>query len=51
MLVHVVVGEDFTITSIADLDAMRNRSERALKGWKREIVMDMLFVKDPQLAQ
>ncbi len=51
VLVHVVVGDGFTITSIADLDAMRNRSERALKGWKREIVIDMLFVKDPQLAQ
>ncbi len=50
VLVHIVVGDDFTITSIAELDTIRNRSERTLKGWNAEIVIDMLFVRDPQLA-
>lgn len=51
LLVHIVVGDAFAITSIAGLDEIRNRSERALKGWNPEIVIDMLFVQDPQLAQ
>ncbi len=50
VLVHVVVSKEFTINSIAELDAIRNRSEKALKEWKREIVIDMLFVDDPLLA-
>ena len=50
VLVHVVVNDNFSIDSIADLDAIRNRSEAALKAWKPEIVIDMLFVKDPRLA-
>jgi predicted Co/Zn/Cd cation transporter (cation efflux family) len=51
VLVHIVVSDAFTITSVAGLDEIRNRSERALKGWNPEIVIDMLFVKDPQLAK
>ncbi len=51
LLIHIVVGDRFTIASVAELDVIRNRSEHALKAWKPEIVMDMLFVKDPQLAQ
>jgi predicted Co/Zn/Cd cation transporter (cation efflux family) len=51
VLVHIVVGDTFAITSIAGLDEIRNHSERALKAWNPEIVIDMLFVKDPQLAQ
>jgi cation diffusion facilitator family transporter len=50
VLIHFVVGESFTITSIAELDTIRHRSELALKSWNPEIVMDMLFVKDPGLA-
>lgn len=51
VLIHIVVGDTFAINSIAELDGIRKHSERALKGWNPEIVMDMLFVKDPQLAQ
>jgi predicted Co/Zn/Cd cation transporter (cation efflux family) len=51
LLVHVVVGDGFSITSIAELDSIRKRSEQALKIYNPEIVLDMLFVKDPLLAQ
>lgn len=51
LLVYVVVGDRFTVSSIADLDAIRRRSELALKSWKPEIVIDILFVEDPLLAQ
>lgn len=50
LLVHVVVSEDFRIQSVADLDVIRNRSEAVLKAWRPELVMDMLFVRDPALA-
>lgn len=50
LLVHVVVGENFRLASVADLDAIRHRSETALKTWRPEIVMDMLFVRDGSLA-
>lgn len=50
MLVHVVVAEDFAIQSIVELDTIRRRSEQALRAWNRELVMDMLFVRDRQLA-
>lgn len=50
LLVHVVVSENFLIASIADLDKIRHRSEGLLKTWNPEIVMDILFVRDQQLA-
>ena len=50
MLVHVVVAEDFEIDSVAHLDEIRRKSERDLKEWNPEIVIDMLFVQDIALA-
>ena len=50
LLVHVVVSEDFRLHSVAELDAIRYRSDAVLKAWRPEIVMDMLFVQDASLA-
>ncbi|MEM8562945.1 MAG: cation diffusion facilitator family transporter [Pseudomonadota bacterium] len=50
LLVHVIVDDGFQVTSIADLDNIRKHSAKALKGWKPDIVMDMLFISDPDLA-
>lgn len=50
LLVHVVVGEAFSIRTIAELDAIRRASEAALVAWNPQIVMDMLFVRDEKLA-
>ena len=50
LLVHVVVAETFEVSGIADLDAIRGRSEASLKAWNPEIVVDMLFVRDRSLA-
>ena len=47
LLVHVIVADDFAVNTIAELDLIRSHSTRALKAWNPEIVMDMLFVKDP----
>lgn len=50
LLVHVVVAESFSIRTVAELDEIRRASERALRAWNPEIVMDMLFVRDEKLA-
>jgi cation diffusion facilitator family transporter len=50
LLVHVVVADDFEVRDIAALDQIRKKSESDLKQWNPEIVMDMLFVRDRDLA-
>lgn len=50
LLVHVVVSESFALRSVAELDAIRQASEAALVAWNRQIVMDMLFIRDRSLA-
>ena len=50
MLVHVVVSEAFSIRTVAELDAIRHASEASLQRWNPQIVMDMLFVRDPTFA-
>ena len=50
LLVHVVVADDFEVRGIAALDQIREKSESELKQWNPEIVMDMLFVRDRELA-
>jgi len=50
LLVHVVVSESFGHETIIQLDDIRRNSEQAMKQWNPAIVMDMLFVKDPLLA-
>lgn len=49
LLVHVVVCESFDET-IEHLDNVRQNSEQVMKKWDAAIVMDMLFIKDPELA-
>ena len=50
LLVHVVVAEDFVVNGISELDAIRKASEAALKEWDPSILLDMLFIRDIQLA-
>ncbi len=50
MLVHVIVPVDFPVESIAELDAIRHKTERELIAWNSQIVIDMLFVCDEEFA-
>lgn len=50
LLVHIVVSDDFNISSITELDAIRHKSMKAMSAWNSEIVMDILFVKDKSLT-
>lgn len=50
LLVHIVVADEFSVSSIAELDVIRHASIKKMQQWKPEIVMDILFVKDKSLA-
>jgi predicted Co/Zn/Cd cation transporter (cation efflux family) len=51
LLVHIVVPSDFEVPSIEDLDQIRFQTEKSLQDWNPEIVIDMLFVADPELTE
>lgn len=50
VLVHVVVAEDFRVTEISELDSIRKACEMRMKAWNSHIVLDMLFIRDKELA-
>ncbi|MFT6051808.1 MAG: cation diffusion facilitator family transporter [Halioglobus sp.] len=51
ILVHVVVSDDFTITSIRELDDIRRTTSDAMLAWNPDIVLDIMFVHDLALAE
>jgi cation diffusion facilitator family transporter len=50
LLVHVIVGDDFIVSDISELDSIRRHCEVKLKGWNHQIMVDMLFIRDGELA-
>lgn len=50
LLVHVIVSDGFSMQSIKELDSVRHNTERQLKAWRSEILIDMLFIRDRALA-
>lgn len=50
LLVHIVVSEEFDLESIEQLDDIRQSSELTLRQWNPDILMDILFIKNPALA-
>jgi len=50
LLVHIIVAPAFTIKTIAELDAIRKSCEGEMQAWNPAILMDILFVSDPKLA-
>lgn len=50
LLVHVVVGDGFAVGDVSELDRIRKRCEQQLKAWNPQILMDMLFIRDRELA-
>jgi len=51
LLVHVVVAEEFTINDIDDLDRIRLATATHLRRSMPDLVMDMLFIRNPDLAK
>ncbi|MCW8106939.1 cation diffusion facilitator family transporter [Alteromonas ponticola] len=50
MLVHIIVDKSFSVATISELDAIRKDCERDLREWDPSIMMDILFIQDPKLA-
>ncbi|MFC3092752.1 cation diffusion facilitator family transporter [Alteromonas sediminis] len=50
LLVHIIVAPSFSVKTIAELDTIRKRCEEEMQAWEPAIVMDILFVSDPKLA-
>ncbi|MFT6771674.1 MAG: cation diffusion facilitator family transporter [Congregibacter sp.] len=50
LLVHIVVSDSFTRETISQLDDIRRHSQKEMQRWSPAIVMDILFVRDRQLA-
>lgn len=50
ILVHIIVAESFSVATISELDDIRKRCETAMREWNPSILMDILFIKDPKLA-
>jgi cation diffusion facilitator family transporter len=50
ILVHVVVSDEFKITSIKELDIIRHTTNDAMVAWNPDIVLDIMFVQDLAFA-
>jgi len=50
LLVHIIVDESFDITTVRELDTIRKATEKAMRQWNPSILMDILFICDPKLA-
>lgn len=50
LLVHIIVDESYGLTTITELDDIRKQTEAAMREWNPLIMMDILFICDPVLA-
>ncbi len=50
LLVHIIVDESFSVATISELDDIRKKCESEMKEWDPSIIMDILFIRDPELA-
>ncbi|MDM7862121.1 cation diffusion facilitator family transporter [Alteromonas sp. ASW11-36] len=51
LLVHIIVDDAFSIATISELDAIRLKCEAEMREWEPAIIMDILFIQDPELAE
>lgn len=50
LLVHIIVDGSFGVTTVRELDAIRKVTEKTMREWNPSILMDILFISDPKLA-
>ncbi|WP_414828530.1 cation diffusion facilitator family transporter [Alteromonas sp. H39] len=51
LLVHIIVDESFSVATINELDDIRKKCESEMREWDPSIIMDILFIRDPELAE
>nr|WP_136249576.1 cation transporter [Ningiella ruwaisensis] len=50
LLVHIIVDDAFSVATISELDDIRLKCEAEMREWNPSIIMDILFIQDPELA-
>jgi len=50
LLVHIIVHKSFGAITVQELDNIRKQSESTMREWNPSIIMDILFICDPDLA-
>ncbi|WP_100642643.1 cation diffusion facilitator family transporter [Alteromonas facilis] len=50
LLVHIIVSDEFGVATISQLDDIRLKCEKDMREWDPAILMDILFIKNPVLA-
>ena len=50
ILVHIIVDRTFGSVTITELDTIRIASEATMREWNSAILMDIMFICDPALA-
>lgn len=50
ILVHIIVDRTFGTVTITELDTIRKASEATMREWNPAILMDIMFICDPALA-
>lgn len=50
LLVHIIVDESFGKVTVRELDTIRKDCEAIMREWNPSILMDILFICDPDLA-
>ncbi|MBT0587289.1 cation diffusion facilitator family transporter [Alteromonas oceanisediminis] len=50
LLVHIIVDDSFSIATISELDDIRLKCEADMRQWDPSIIMDILFITKPELA-
>ncbi|WP_026375964.1 cation diffusion facilitator family transporter [Aestuariibacter salexigens] len=51
LLVHIIVDDSFRFATVSDLDDIRIQCEAEMRAWDPAIIMDILFIRDPELAE
>ncbi len=50
LLAHIIVSDEFNVSSVEDLDDIRSKSHRMLEELYENIVVDLVFVSNPKYA-
>lgn len=50
LLAHIIVADEFNISSVEDLDEIRAKSHAMLEALYKHIVVDLVFISNPKFA-
>ena len=51
LLAHIIVAEEFNLSSVEDLDEIRAKSHAMLESLYKNITVDLVFISNPEFAE